>query len=129
MRARARISRDLPQPVRREREGMSSAHEEHIRCCPCLVCGKPPRNDPHHLQRGLPANERGTGRRASDQWLIPLCRTCHTWAEATGNDDERLASVGIDGRAIARVLWSHRGSLASIVRVVVRSLQGRGIHV
>lgn len=126
---RARIPRTVPVVPPRPRDGMSPKHEEDIRCLCCIGCGKAPRNDPHHLQRGLPANERGMSRRASDQWAIPLCRKCHRLAEATGDDEAVLASWGIDGRGIAKCLWTERGDRKAMMRIVVRSLNLRGIYV
>lgn len=126
---RPRIARSVVTVPPRPREGMSRQHEEAIRCMPCLHCGKAPRVDPHHLQRGLPPRERGMGRRASDQFAIPLCRRCHDAAEATGDDEAVLASWGIDGRGIAAALWRVKGDRKAMMRVIARSLNARGIYV
>lgn len=126
---RPRIARSVVAVPPRPREGMSGAHLEDIRNMPCLGCGKAPRVDPHHLQRGLDPKERGMGRRASDQHAIPLCRSCHRKAEATGDDEAVLASWGIDGRGLAKCLWTARGDRKAMMRIVVRSLNLRRIYV
>lgn len=69
------------------------------------------------------------GRRASDQYLIPLCRGCHEWVEATGDDESRLTECGIHGREIAKTLWGNRGDRPAMMRVVIRSLNARGVYV
>lgn len=111
---------------------MSPKHEEDVSRCPCLVCGRDEPHvivDPHHLQRSVPATERGTGRRAADRYLIPLCRDDHRWAEKDGDDEAALASVGIQGRAVADELWGRRGDFDLMRNYVVRCLFNRGIYI
>src|SRR6516165_10026754 len=51
-------------------------NREHLRSIvkmPCLVCGGKP-SDPHHLRYAQP---RALGRKASDEFTVPLCRTHH----------------------------------------------------
>ena len=125
----ARIPRNVVVVPPRPREGMSRAHADHVKQLPCLVCGKVGKGDPHHLMRGLPVGERGTSRRASDQWCIPACRPHHDEMHACGNDDTWLASRGIDGRGIAKSLWTERGDKKAMLRIIIRSLNRRGIYV
>jgi hypothetical protein len=40
---------------------------------PCLVCGRRP-SDPHHLRF---AQSQALGRKASDEFTVPPCRTHH----------------------------------------------------
>ncbi len=124
----ARISRNLPKPVPRKREGNSEAHLELIRQCHCVRCYRPPRVTPHHLQRGLPVGERGMKRKAADRYTIPLCLPCHRWVEKTGNDEEQLASIGIDGRALAAALWFITGDLDAMDRYVFRFHQASRLY-
>jgi hypothetical protein len=42
----------------------------HVAKQPCLVCGRKP-SDPHHLRFVQP---RALGRKASDEFAVPLCR-------------------------------------------------------
>ena len=44
---------------------------------PCLGCGRPLYNDPHHLKT------RGAGGGDRDN-MVPLCRVCHTEAHMKG---------------------------------------------
>ncbi len=115
-----RIPRTVPLPQRKHRIGMSAGHLAAVRALPCLICGRNP-VDPHHLLRGIPPSERGTGRRASDQWAVPLCRSCHISLHARGNDDEFFAEHMIDGRAVARALWAARGDGKAMLRIVERN--------
>lgn len=129
---RPRISRTVPAVPPRPREGMSPKHEEDVSRCPCIVCGREEPYvtvDPHHLQRSVPATERGTGRRAADRYLIPLCREHHDWAEKDGDDEAALVEVGINGRAVADALWARRGEFNDMREYVIRNLSGRGIYI
>jgi hypothetical protein len=46
---------------------------------PCLVCGRKP-SDPYHLRYMQP---RALGRKASDEFAVPLCRGQHRELHAT----------------------------------------------
>src|SRR5262249_1833530 len=48
-------------------------HLRHVAQQPCLVCGRKP-SDPHHLRYVQP---RALGRKASDEFTVPLCRIHH----------------------------------------------------
>jgi hypothetical protein len=131
-RPQPRIKRTMPQhePIR-PREGMDSDHLTMLKQLPCLICGSERKQmDPHHLMRGLPANERGMSRTASDQYAIPACRDCHREIhdDKQADDDAWLAARGIDGRGIARSLWTARGDEDALRRIVERSLLTRGVY-
>lgn len=90
---------------RENREGQSDAHRLLIKQLPCCVCGKGD-CDPHHLKITA---ERGAGLRATDRWLVPLCRAHHDDVERVGSRNENrwfvthgIASV-ID---LAAALWA-----------------------
>lgn len=121
---RARIPREVVKVPPRHREGMSEAHRKMVKTLPCLACGKWGPSDPHHLQRGIPVGERGVGRKASDQYLIPLCRSCHDAAEAGGDDEAWLVARGYDGRDVAKSLWTERGDPEAMLRIITRARQG-----
>ena len=77
---------------------------------------------------------RGTGIKNPDKFALPFDDEHHLAVypdsiHRAGDEEAWLASKGIDGRGLCAVLWSHRGAVESMRRVVVRSLQGRGIHV
>src|SRR5262249_47389697 len=59
----------LIKPVRKR----DKAHRDFVCSQPCLICGRSP-SDAHHLQFGQP---RALGRKASDEFTVPLCRVHH----------------------------------------------------
>jgi hypothetical protein len=68
---------------------------------PCLVCGRKP-SDPHHLRYMQP---RALGRKASDEFAVPLCRVHHRAAHRAGDERARWKAAAIDPIQIARRLW------------------------
>jgi ERF superfamily len=67
----------------------------------CLVCGRKP-SDPHHLGFMQP---RALGRKVSDEFAVPLCRTHHRAAHRAGDERVWWGQVGIDPVEVARELW------------------------
>lgn len=116
----ARISRNLPQPQRREREGMSKSHLANIRDLPCCVSGSVVGVVAHHLLR---SGEHGTGRKSSDRWAIPLASTVHDALHADGDETRFLAERGVDGGALAQELWRNKDNIEAMLRAVLRCLQ------
>jgi hypothetical protein len=77
---------------------------DHIRQVmkqPCLICGRRP-SDPHHLRFAQP---RALGRKVSDEFAVPLCRTHHRQVHRSGNELSWWRNAGIDALATARSLW------------------------
>jgi ERF superfamily len=77
---------------------------EHLRYVakqPCLVCGRKP-SDPHHLRYMQP---RALGRKASDEFAVPLCRIHHRLVHRVGNEAPWWKDAGIDPIKAARKLW------------------------
>ena len=68
---------------------------------PCLVCGRKP-SDPHHLRYMQP---RALGRKASDEFTVPLCRVHHRAAHRAGDERAWWKAAGIDPMKFARRLW------------------------
>jgi hypothetical protein len=68
---------------------------------PCLICGRKP-SDPHHLRYMQP---RALGRKASDEFAVPLCRVHHRAAHRVGDERAWWKAAGIDPIKIARRLW------------------------
>ena len=68
---------------------------------PCLICGRKP-SDPHHLRYMQP---RALGRKASDEFAVPLCRVHHRAAHRVGDERAWWKAVGIAPIKIARRLW------------------------
>jgi ERF superfamily len=79
-------------------------NREHLRYVmqqPCLVCGRKP-SDPHHLRYMQP---RALGRKASDEFAVPLCRVHHRAAHRASDERAWWKAAGIDPIKIARRLW------------------------
>ena len=111
----SRIKKNIPKPVRKEREGMSEAHLDKVRDCPCAVTGREPAQA-HHLLR---TEERGLSRKSSDRWAIPLHADAHRALHDAGDEEAYLMGYGIDGRALASALWAVRGKSAEHYRMVI----------
>jgi hypothetical protein len=81
-------------------------NREHLRFVmrqPCLICGRKP-SDPHHLRYLQP---RALGRKASDEFAVPLCRVHHRAAHRAGDERFWWQAAGIDPIKVARKLWNH----------------------
>jgi hypothetical protein len=76
-------------------------HLRFVSAQPCLLCGRRP-SDAHHLRFVQP---RALGRRASDEYTVPLCRTHHRALHRYGDEAAWWASVNLDPVAVARELW------------------------
>lgn len=93
--AMARTS--APKPIRlRDKE-----HCRFVANQPCVVCGRSPA-DPHHIRFAQP---RALGRRVSDEYTIPVCRTHHRELHRYGDEASWWAGVHIDPVPIALELW------------------------
>lgn len=110
------------------REGNSEKHRLLIKLLPCCVTGKRPPNDGHHLKTGPAKSERGMGMKATDRWLVPLCRSSHDELEALGSRREFawFQSHGIaDVHELANALWHATGDLKRMTKVL-RAHMGNG---
>jgi hypothetical protein len=79
-------------------------NREHLRYVakqPCLICGRRP-SDPHHLRYLQP---RALGRRASDEFAVPLCRVHHRAVHRARDERDWWRAAGIDPEQVARKLW------------------------
>jgi hypothetical protein len=79
-------------------------NREHLRTIikqPCLVCGRKP-SDPHHIRFAQP---KALGRKASDEFTVPLCRMHHREVHRVGNEQAWWKTAGIDPLKVARKLW------------------------
>jgi hypothetical protein len=68
---------------------------------PCLVCGRTP-SDPHHLRFAQP---RALGRKVSDEFTVPLCRTHHREIHRTGDEAAWWSDRRLEPLVIAAALW------------------------
>jgi hypothetical protein len=82
-------------------------HLRYVTSLPCLFCTRKP-SDAHHLRFMQP---RALGRKVSDEFAVPLCRTHHRAAHRARDEQAWWRSIGIDPVKIARKLW--RGSRAA----------------
>jgi ERF superfamily len=81
-------------------------NREHLRCVarqPCLICGRKP-SDPHHLRYLQP---RALGRKASDEFAVPLCRVHHRAVHRARDERAWWQAAGIDPIQVARKLWKN----------------------
>jgi hypothetical protein len=79
-------------------------HLEYVGALPCLVCGRAP-SQAHHLRFAQP---RALGRKASDEWAVPLCNVHHRALHDCGNEETWWEAHGIDAIAEAEQLWNGR---------------------
>jgi ERF superfamily len=81
-------------------------NREHLRFVarqPCLVCGRKP-SDLHHLRYAQP---RALGRKASDEFTVPLCRVHHRAVHRAGDERAWWKQASVDPVKVARKLWKH----------------------
>jgi len=78
------------------------AHLTFVASHACLICGREP-SDPHHLRF---AQVRALGRKVSDEFVVPLCRSHHRELHRCGNEAEWWHRFGIDPLQVAAALWS-----------------------
>jgi hypothetical protein len=79
-------------------------NKEHLRYVisqPCLFCARKP-SDAHHLRFMQP---RALGRKVSDEFAVPLCRTHHRAAHQAKDEQAWWKATGIDPVEVARKLW------------------------
>jgi hypothetical protein len=76
-------------------------HLAFVSAQPCLVCGRIP-SDAHHLRF---AQLSALGRKVSDEFSVPLCRTHHREAHRQGDERAWWEGVKIDPLGVARKLW------------------------
>jgi ERF superfamily len=87
----------FPEPRRiRDRD-----HIRHVIKQACLICGRRP-SDPHHLRF---AQSRALGRKVSDEFTVPLCRTHHREVHRCGDEGLWWQNTGTDPFVTARTLW------------------------
>src|SRR5262252_5980170 len=99
----------FPEPRRiRDRD-----HIRHVMKQPCLICGRRP-SDPHHLRF---AQSRALGRKASDEFTVPLCRTHHREIHHCGDESSWWRTTEVDPLATARALWLETHPLPTAIAI------------
>jgi hypothetical protein len=104
------------------------AHLRFVSAQPCLICGRRP-SDAHHLRFAQP---RALGRRVSDEFTVPLCRSHHRALHRHGDEVAWWESNKVDAVVVAHELWQQtrldgpRGGRAEALFSVglIESLQG-----
>jgi hypothetical protein len=76
-------------------------HLRFVSAQPCLICGRRP-SDAHHLRFAQP---RALGRRVSDEYTVPLCRSHHRALHRCGDEVAWWKICGVDPVAVAGELW------------------------
>jgi hypothetical protein len=77
-------------------------HLKFVSSQPCLVCGRSPA-DAHHLRFTQP---RAMGRKVSDEFTVPLCRTHHRDNHRFGDEAAWWNRAKINPVEVARKLWT-----------------------
>jgi ERF superfamily len=103
----------FPEPRRiRDRD-----HIRHVMNQSCLICGRRP-SDPHHLRL---AQSRALGRKVSDEFTVPLCRTHHRAIHHCGDEVSWWKTTEIDPLSAARALWLETHPLPRAVAITGNS--------
>lgn len=101
----------------------SKEHLAFVRSQACLVCKKSPA-DAHHLKFAQP---RTLGRKVSDEFTVPLCRSHHQALHRHGDERAWWANMQMQPMPIAKELWDaspvHAASEAGIVNQDTASSQ------
>lgn len=77
----------------------------------------------HHLLRGDPT--RGMGRKAGDNFAIPLSDRAHRELHACGDEVRYLAKFGIDGPKLASDLYRVSGDIVAGMEIINAIRQAR----
>jgi hypothetical protein len=83
------------------RRHRDKVHLKFVASQPCLVCGRSPA-DAHHLRF---TQLRAMGRKVSDEFTVPLCRTHHRDNHSFGDEVAWWERRAIDPVATSRILW------------------------
>ena len=90
-------------PLSEPRRYRDRAHLDFVASQPCLLCGRQP-CVAHHLRFMQP---RALGRRVSDEFAVPLCRTHHRALHRSGDEAAWWKSTDLDPVLIAHRMWQH----------------------
>src|SRR5262245_5310467 len=88
--------------IAKPRRYRNKDHLRYVARQACLNCGRQP-SDPHHLRYAQP---RALGRKASDEFTVPLCRVHHREVHRVGNEQAWWQAAGIDPLSVAQKLWN-----------------------
>jgi ERF superfamily len=88
-------------PLGEPRRYRDRAHIRFVSAQPCLICARRP-SDAHHLRFAQP---RALGRRVSDEFTVPLCRSHHRALHRHGDEAAWWESNKVDAVVAAHELW------------------------
>jgi hypothetical protein len=88
-------------PIGAPRRFRDKAHLAFVAAQSCIVCGKRP-VDPHHIRF---AQKQSLGRKVSDEFTVPICRSHHRALHRSGSEYLWWENIGIDPLKAARKLW------------------------
>jgi hypothetical protein len=88
-------------PITKPRRIRDERHRKYVSTQACLVCGRQPA-DAHHLRFAQP---RAMGRKASDEFTVPLCRIHHRQLHQAGDEIAWWEALKIDPMQVAGTLW------------------------
>jgi len=97
--------------VAEPRRYRDKAHRDFVSLQPCLVCGRQP-SDPHHLRF---AQLRALGRKVSDEFTVPVCRTHHRELHRHGDEAAWWNQLNIDPMPTALRLWQQTRGVVTAV--------------
>jgi hypothetical protein len=92
-------SRSLP--INKTIRHRNKEHLDFVRGQPCLVCARQP-SDAHHLRFAQP---RALGRKVSDEFTVPLCRTHHRAVHRSSKEKQWWSATGPIPMQVAETLW------------------------
>jgi hypothetical protein len=84
------------------RRHRNKAHLRYVASQACLVCGREP-SDPHHLSFAQP---RALGRKVSDEYVVPLCRSHHRELHRSGKEIDWWKGFSVEPLEMAARLWA-----------------------
>jgi hypothetical protein len=99
--SRAKIDKSLL-TISEPRRLRDKPHLKFVASQPCLICGRSPA-DAHHLRFTQP---RAMGRKVSDEFTVPLCRTHHRDNHRCGDERAWWVRTAIEPVEVSRKLWS-----------------------
>jgi hypothetical protein len=88
--------------IAKPRRYRNKDHLRYVARQACLICGRQP-SDPHHLRYAQP---RALGRKASDEFTVPLCRVHHREVHRIADEQAWWQGAGIDPLSVAQQLWN-----------------------
>lgn len=94
-------AQQLVTPLGKELRLRDRDHLKFVSTQPCLACGRCP-SDAHHLRF---AQQRAPGRKVSDEFTVPLCRTHHRELHQGGHELAWWQQLNVDPLDSAQRLW------------------------